>query len=148
VISAQRHRVLRDRCDRYETARKQFDSKRYKRGGGYSPKEQRAICKLAKIRRDVTNAERSAIELFEFCRDKPDRYFLYINEEKCVAGTWPGDVLGTVTFGREYKSPAFGGWPSTRVPVTIDAVNGCKYTGTYYKSSGNYARVRRMAERT
>jgi hypothetical protein len=91
---------------------------------------------------DVTNDERSALEVFEFVANPPDKYFLYINEEKKTATTWTGETLGTVLFGRTYKTPAFGGWPSTRVPVTVKAINGRTYHGTYYKSSGNYARVK------
>jgi hypothetical protein len=49
---------------------------------------------------DVTNAERSALEVFEFCTNPPDKYFLYINREKQTAATWTGDLLGHVSFGR------------------------------------------------
>lgn len=91
---------------------------------------------------DVTNDERSALEVFEFCTNPPDKYFLYINEEKRIATTWTGDMLGHVVFGREYRTPVFGGFSSRRVPVTIRAINGKTYHGTYYKSSGDYARVR------
>lgn len=92
---------------------------------------------------DCTNEERGEMELYEFCTNPPDKYFLYVSEEKRTAFTWPGQTLGTVQFGRAYKVPAFGGWPSVRVPVTIHAVNGLTYHGTYYKSSGDYARIER-----
>jgi hypothetical protein len=90
----------------------------------------------------ITNEERSAIEVYEFCTTPPEKYFLYINAEKKLATTWTGDKLGDVTFGRAYQSPGFGGFASTRVPVTIAAINGRTYHGTYFKSSGDYARVK------
>jgi hypothetical protein len=90
---------------------------------------------------DVSNEERSAVEVFEFCHDVPDHYFLYIDEQKRTATTWTGDKLGDVTFGREYSCPSFG-HRSVRQPVTIHAINGRIYHGTYFKSSGNYARVK------
>ncbi len=86
-----------------------------------------------------TNDERSALEVFEFTRDKPERYFLYITEETKIATTWTGEKLGTVVFGSQWCDN-FGG---IRIPVTINAVNGERYHGTYYKSAGNYARVKK-----
>jgi hypothetical protein len=90
-----------------------------------------------------TNVERSELEIFEFCRDKPDRYFLYIEEGNSTATTFMGDCLGTVQFGMKYRDN-FGG---KRQPVRIEAINGETYSGTYYKSSGNYARVRKVKHR-
>ena len=87
---------------------------------------------------DVTNEERSALEVFEFCQNPPDKYFLYIREKDRTATTWTGDVLGQVSFGREWRD-SFGG---RRSPVTIRAINGLTYHGTYFKSSGDFARVR------
>ena len=91
---------------------------------------------------DVTNEERSALEVFEFCTNPPDKYFLYINREKQSATTWTGDLLGQVSFGREYRDN-FGG---RRVPVTVRAINGLTYHGTYYKSSGGFARIRQSKQ--
>lgn len=88
-----------------------------------------------------SNEERSAVEVFDFVTNPPDRYFLYINHDKRLATTWTGDKLGDVAFGDEYHCPAFG-WRSTRVPVTIKAINGRTYYGTWFKSSGDYARIR------
>jgi hypothetical protein len=87
---------------------------------------------------DVTNEERSALEVFEFITNPPDKYFLYINEAKRTATTWTGETLGQVSLGREYRDN-FGG---KRVPITVHAINGKTYHGTYFKSSGNYARIR------
>jgi hypothetical protein len=85
-----------------------------------------------------TNDERSAAELYEFVTNPPDKYFLYIDEAKRIATTWTGEKLGTVGFGREYRDN-FGG---KRVPISVYAVNGRTYHGTYFKSSGDYARVK------
>ena len=86
----------------------------------------------------ITNDERSALECFEFCAAVPDSYFCYINERSQVASTWTGDRLGHVTFGRQWRDN-FGG---VRVPITVRAINGRTYHGTYYKSSGDYARLK------
>lgn len=85
-----------------------------------------------------TNDERTEVELFDFLNDPPSRYFLYIDEPNRLATTWTGKRLGSVQFGREWRDN-FGG---TRQSVWIKAINGKTYQGTYYKSSGNYARVK------
>lgn len=89
-------------------------------------------------REPLTNDERSQIEVFEFVNEPPSRYFLYINEKDGMATTWMGENLGSVYFGSPFRS----NMGDTRVPVTIRAINGRMYTGTYYKSAGDYARVR------
>ena len=88
---------------------------------------------------DVTNEERSALEVFEFCQNPPDKYFLYIREKDRTATTWTGDVLGHVPL---VGSGAIALAVSSDVPVTIRAINGLTYHGTYFKSSGDFARVR------
>lgn len=138
---------IRDAGQAYEAARKAFDPKKYARGGGYTPAEERRIEEMAGVAQP-SNQERGALELYDFVKSPPDRYFLYVREAKepggmHVATTWVGDVLGRVVFGREYKSPSLGHSPSARVPITVYGVNGVKYHGTYFKSSGDYARVRR-----
>jgi hypothetical protein len=93
---------------------------------------------------DVTNDERSALEVFDFCHNPPDKYFLYIREADRTATTWTGDKLGQVHFGREFRDN-FGG---RRVPVTVRAINGLTYHGTYFKSSGNFARIRQSKKKS
>ena len=78
------------------------------------------------------------MEVFDFITNPPDKYFLYISEKTATATTWTGDALGQVSFGREYRDN-FGG---KRVPVTVRDINGLIYHGTYYKSSGDYARIK------
>lgn len=85
-----------------------------------------------------TNAERSEAEVFAFLADPPEKYFLYINSKTGQATTWTGQKLGDVRFGHEYHS----NMGDKRQSVRVYAVNGKTYSGTYYKSSGDYARVR------
>lgn len=91
------------------------------------------------------NSERSKIEVYEFVKEKPNKYFLYVRKYSCTntnygeAITFIGDNLGSVRFGREYKS-SFG---DIRQNITVKAINGCKYYGIYYKSSGDYARIKK-----
>ena len=93
---------------------------------------------------EVTNDLRSAIEVHEFINFPPDKYFLYINEEQKTATTWTGEKLGVVFFGREFYD-SFGG---KRVPIDVDGINGIKYYGTYYKSTGSYARIKKKKNQT
>ncbi len=99
----------------------------------------------------VTNEERSALEVYEFRMNAPEKYFLYIKEStysgcgnvppigsEAIATTFMGDRLGTVFMGNAFRDN-FGG---TRVPIRILAINGRTYAGTYFKSAGSYARVK------
>jgi len=86
----------------------------------------------------VSNALRSRVEVEAFLRRPPEGYFLYVNEKAGTATTWTGDVLGEVSLGRAWRS----NMGDLRVPVTVHAINGRTYHGTYYKGAGNYARVR------
>jgi len=86
----------------------------------------------------ISNEERSAIEVYEFVNNPPDRYFLYVNEAQRIATTWTGDKLGALFLGASWRDN-FGG---TRRSVTLHAINGRTYHGTYFKSSGDYARVK------
>jgi len=106
-----------------------------------NPTEQAEIADTIRTefgRAPLTNDERGAIEVFEFVNDAPDRYFLYIQESDRKATTWMGNTLGTVSFGSPFRS----NMGDTRIPVTIQAINGKRYTGMYYQSAGDYARVR------
>ena len=80
-----------------------------------------------------TNDERSAVEIFDFVNNPPDKYFLYINDKEKKATTWTGERLGYVTFLNSNKNPK----------IVIEAINGKTYKGIYYKEDGDYARVKR-----
>jgi len=108
----------------------------------------------------LTNDELSAIELWGFCNQPPERLFAYIRKSTAanvpyrrmpsgygasfdhLVTTWIGDSLGEARLGNAYHCPAF--WrQSTRRSVTLHAVNGYWYYGTYFESSGDYCRLRR-----
>lgn len=91
--------------------------------------------------KNMTNEERSALEVSEFKANPPLKYFLYIDEETMRATTWTGETLGNILrLGRTWESNL----GDTRQSVLIKAVDGETYAGTYFKSSGNYARVARL----
>lgn len=94
----------------------------------------------------ATNAEQSSKEVEAFKARAGDKWFAYWKDAKdgepAKITTWVGDVLATVTWaGHDYKSPAFGGWPSTRRNFRCVGVDGRKWFGTYYVSSGSYVRI-------
>lgn len=76
----------------------------------------------------VTNEERSAVEQYYWHADKPEKYFLYINEAMKTATTWTGDM------------------GDKRIAITVYGNNGVNYYGTFYKSAGDYARVKAMKQ--
>lgn len=80
----------------------------------------------------------SAIEEYEFRNNKFENYTVYINEQKRTATTWTGQKLGDVTYTGAYKS----NFRDERITISIKAINGQKYFGTYYKSAGDYARIK------
>jgi hypothetical protein len=114
-----------------------------------------------------SNEELVALELFEFKRDKPSPYLVYIKcpEQPVPAGprpyaarlerwrglysrtgsatTWTGDNLGAVQFGRAWQDN-FGG---VRIPISVRAITGDDYHGTYFASAGDYARIKKCVAR-
>lgn len=90
----------------------------------------------------VTNDERSALEVYDFVNNPPEKYFGYVkmrtDSRFCKMTTFTGDFLGTVIMGREFKDN-FGG---TRVSIDVYGINGVKYYGFYAKSSGDYCRIK------
>lgn len=95
--------------------------------------------------RAMDNDARSKIEFYEFVHNPPDRYFLYIDAKKGThygasgtANIWTGVKLGDVQFGNTWRD----NMGATRVSISVYAVNGYTYHGTYFKSSGDYARVK------
>ncbi len=97
------------------------------------------------------NAETSRKEVAAFISDKPRQYFLYVKlhdpatlplgfpKERGIVTTWTGDKLGTIYHvGASYYSN-FGDW---RRSISFRGINGLSYFGTYYFSTGDYARVK------
>lgn len=98
-----------------------------------------AISKTFPFAKYATNENRSKLEVYEFCNDIPQTYFLYINKEKREATTWTGEKLGNViVYGRTYRSN-FG---DKRANITVEGINGKYYFGTYFVGAGDYARIK------
>lgn len=123
----------------YETARRELDEldawvdAKRGRNGWASYHQEDVPAHL----QHVDNELRGAVEYYEWMRDKPRKYFIYVNEQARLATTWNGVMLGAVMFGREYR----GNMGDVRVPITVRGLNGLSYRGTYYKSAGDYARI-------
>lgn len=91
----------------------------------------------------VSNEEISALEVYDWEANPPDKKLVYIKEiapRHGLATTWMGDTLGKAVLGNPWVSN-FG---DKRVPVWVRGINGKMYYGTYFKGAGEYARLRRM----
>jgi hypothetical protein len=95
------------------------------------------------------NAQIEAQELTHW-QAQPERAFVYVlhGEAQVIdravrVTTWTGELLGTGILGPKYKCPTFGCFPSTRRSIRVKGTNGAEYFGTYYESSGDYARMRK-----
>lgn len=90
---------------------------------------------------DSNNENTSKIEVYEFVKNPPHKYFTYVNYNlfgKKWITTFMGDKLGRICYlGTPYKDN-FGG---TRQSIKVFGINGVKYYGTYYKSSGDYCHL-------
>lgn len=127
-----------DKLSQYENAAKKYMTENKTNGIPVN------ICATFPFANEVNNDVRSAIEVYEFINTPPDKYFLYIDEQNKTATTWTGQKLGNVKFGTPYTSN-FG---DRRQPIDIIAINGKIYYGTYYKSSGSYARIKEKKQST
>lgn len=91
---------------------------------------------------DVSNAERSKIEVYEFVRDRPKKYTAYVSIADQIVTTWTGDVLGRITWvGHVYETSVYGG-ANQRQNLRVVGVNGVVYSAVYYRSSGDYCRMK------
>lgn len=137
IISATEYNEIKARSAVFDAW---VDTKRGKNGwASYKPEEKPADIP------DVTNDERSKVEVYEFVNTPPDRYFLYVKAlagthsgARGVATTWTGDKLGDITFGTTWKDN-FGG---TRVSIRVSAIDGRTYAGVYFSSAGDCARIK------
>jgi hypothetical protein len=145
MIDGTKYIELRKKINRFDAW---VDSQRNPRSGWASYREQ-------DIPRGLpvpSNEERSQVEVYEFCRNRPDKYFIYVQRNKCAPGvydnkftatTWTGQALGYGFLGRRYTTGA-GLRVSVRYPVRFTAITGDQYHGTYYASAGDYARVKKV----
>ena len=90
-----------------------------------------------------TNAERAAVQMFEFMRDKPARYGFYVQpyDEKAanLAVTWTGEKMGEVIRRGAIHRNNFGArW----MQLTIRAINGVVYSGRWYFDRQQYVNVK------
>lgn len=103
-----------------------------------SPEEQREQEK--RMGGKLTNEMRSRLEKHYIISDVPDQLFVYVNLPERIVTTWPGEKIGDIIkVGSLYRS----NMGDERINITVD-VNGVKYTGTYFKGAGDYARLRRI----
>jgi hypothetical protein len=77
----------------------------------------------------------------DFVQAPPVRCVMLIDAEHGLAKTASGVTLGRIALGPVYEVPGFGR-TSSRQPVHVWAINGLEYVGTYYRSSGDYARLK------
>lgn len=134
MITEMEYKLHRARIDAYQASMKAL----YPGVCAFTPDMINAIIAHAGCHRAPTNEERGVVEQYEWNTNPPANYFCYINCTKREATTWMGDRLGEVAFGREFRDN-FGG---KRVPITVYGTNGKMYHGYYYKSSGDYARIK------
>lgn len=142
AVTERRARVIRESETRFEEARKAHDPKRYKRGGGYTPEEYKAIAKRAGISRSPSNRAKGKLEAYEFKHHPPDKFFAYYDMRKLVVTTFTGDKLGHIVWvGATQRG--FGGGKSQSIRVR--GINGVMYAGRCNMTGGTYCNLRRMA---
>jgi len=95
--------------------------------------------------RDIDNAMRSAVEVYEINTEKPEKLFVYVAPDKIAnAGafgfvtTWTGERLGRYEVRNKWRDNFGGERQSIRA-----CIGGVMYAGTYFKSSGDYARLKK-----
>jgi hypothetical protein len=146
AMTPRRAAIIEQAYGRYERAREAHHPKKFKRGGGYTPEEERSIASRAGLKRRPSNRAMGKLELHRFMSSPPDHLFTYYKHEARVGEAitnWMGDVLGHVTYrGRETRP--FGG---RVVRIRMRGRNGVDYAGTCNLSSGTYCRLRRVQSR-
>ena len=115
------------------------------RGGGisYDPKDPGLP---PSVRRQPTNEERSELEVFDFLRDRPDRYFAYYDSGMTKVTTWTGQKIGDIVRkGTVYRTGRGTGARKQRVRVR--AITGDQYAGPCELDAGTYCRLRKVRGR-
>ena len=122
--------------------RKTFELYRKKTGRNWSDKEAE---KKYNISKSLSNDKKSAVEVYEFKKDKSKKpYFAYMKKDKKEITTWTGQKLGDVTYlGNEYS----GGMGSRRQNFRMKGIDGREWSGTFYVSSGDYVRIKPVKEK-
>ena len=150
MITTERYNELKAKMHVFDTW---LNTKRDPRSGWASYKPEDVPATVPK----VSNDERSQVEVYEFCHNPPKTYFVYVRRLAVAPGvvsptkvevtTWTGQLLGKGKLGRQYECYGFGGSRSRRYPIRFRGVNGFVYSGIYYASAGDYARVKLVKHR-
>lgn len=118
---------------RYESAREKFNPRRFKRGGSYSPADVAKIVELAGLAVAPTNAQRSAVEVYDFhLLTEPPEVFGYVTDSGTSLATWLGEVL---VDGLRVTHVQHLPWtnPYSRVRNSYEVtVKGARYSGRGY----------------
>ncbi len=127
---------------REKLARSWLQKNRSGRGGwvSYDPKDPKLP---PSVHRQPTNDERSELEMFEFTRNRPDRYFAYYDQTMSKVTTFTGQKLGDITWkGQIYKT----GWGqgARKQRVRVRAITGDTYAGPCELDAGTYCRLRKV----
>ena len=130
MLSQQEYQELRNKYDMYHSERERLFGNR-----NYTTPEDREL-----LPPSPSSDEISAIEIYEFVNTPPKVYFVYANEEKRIVTTWTGEKLGNCNFGKPFQSN-FGDW---RKPIWVNAINGKKYFGYFFFSTGDYCRIKEL----
>jgi hypothetical protein len=141
-MTARRATIIRSAHDRYEAARKGFDEKRYKRGGGYTPEDVKEIARRAGTKAP-SNRAKGHLEKYEFMANPPDQIFAYYKDSAKVGElitNWMGQRLGVVIHRGTERRPMGG----RVVSIRMKGDNGVTYGGNCNLSSGTYCRLKRL----
>jgi hypothetical protein len=137
VITDQQAKEIGARLKRYDRATKKFIKPN---GWRVIPKE--AVEKLTKRGIYVDNDERSRLEVYDFVKVKPVKYIAYVYEidgRPASITTWTGEIIGRVTSVFPAYRSCFG---DKRVNFRARMICGRTFSGTYYKSAGDYCRLK------
>ena len=97
---------------------------------------------MAQLPPALSHEELSALEAYEFVRDRPAHYFAYLDVERGVITTWAGQILGMiVSRGAAYRSN-FG---DKRRYYRVRGINGLLYGGWHF-DAGDYIRLHALKE--
>lgn len=139
-ISREQYEDVLRRERAYEAAREQFDPRRFKRGGGYTPEEVAQIERLAGGPAP-TNEERGLAQMYDWLVNVPDQALLYYDKDKTRVSGWMGDVYGEIVWRGEIQRKFGGGRAQA---FRVRGTNGAMYHGIANLTGGDYVRLRKM----
>lgn len=141
IISDEEAREIGERLERYEKA-----TGKYLKSNGWRVIPAPDIEDLKARGLHVSNEERSRLEVWDFCKVKPEKYAAYIhliNGMPLELRTFAGDILGEITYCfREYRTNT----GDRRINFRARMINGLMYSGIYYPDAGDVCFIRKMKE--